>query len=60
LWSRDGAELFYRRGDRLMCVDMRPNHDVGADGASFLLVAGDTPAAPADLLITIDCFSHLG
>jgi serine/threonine-protein kinase len=85
LWSRDGAELFYRCGDRLMCVDMRrgpldagvpatlfegryipgtltglPNYDVDADGASFLLVAEDTPAALADLLITIGCFSHLG
>jgi serine/threonine-protein kinase len=85
LWSRDGSELFYRSGDRLMCVDMRrgpsdagvpvtlfegryipgtltglPNYDVDADGASFLLVAEDTAAAPADLLITIDCFSQLG
>jgi len=84
LWSRDGLELFYRSGDRLMSVDLRrgpsdagvpgtlfegryipgtltglPNYDVSPDGASFLLVAEDAPAPPADLLITIDCLSHV-
>ena len=36
-----------------------PNYDVLPDGASFLLVAEETAPPPADLLITIDCFSHL-
>ena len=84
VWSREGAELFYRCGERLMSVDMRrgpadagvpatlfegayfagsltglPNYDVLPDGASFLLVAEETAPPPADLLITVDCFSHL-
>jgi serine/threonine-protein kinase len=36
LWSRDGAELFYRSGDRLMSVDMRRGpSDAGVPGTLF-------------------------
>ena len=36
LWSRDGAELFYRSGDRFMCVDMRRGpSDAGVPGTLF-------------------------
>ncbi len=79
VWRPDGAELFFRSGNRMMVaavkrggslalepaaelfkgdfeagVAARPAYDVSADGARFLMIAGDTAeAAPAELRVVL-------
>ena len=46
VWSRDGRELFYRSGDRLMAVTVRGDDEFRAGEPSVLLEAAMERAAP--------------
>jgi Tol biopolymer transport system component len=41
LWSRDGSEIFYRSGDRVMVVPVSTGQDFGVTGAPAVLFRGD-------------------
>jgi Tol biopolymer transport system component len=72
-WSRDGKELFFREGDKMMAVAIRGNtvsrpsmlfekrlqgYDAGADGR-FLAALPDEHALPAPVNVVLNWFGEL-